>query len=125
MGFDEARLQAIRPGLVTCSISGFGAGGPYRDRPAFDFIAQAMSGFMSTNGRPEDPPLRSGVPISDLVAGLYGALGLTASLLRREKTGAGDHVDVSLTSSLVSMLAYLASTYFATGQAPPRSGNDH
>ena len=125
MGFDEARLQAIRPGLVTCSISGFGAAGPYRDRPAFDFIAQAMSGFMSTNGRPDDPPLRSGLPISDLVAGLYGALGVTASLLRREKTGAGDHVDVSLTTSMVSFLAYLASTYFATGTVPPRSGNDH
>jgi len=125
MGFDEARLQAIRPGLVTCGISGFGADGPYRDRPAFDFIAQAMSGFMATNGRPEDPPLRSGVPVSDLVAGLYGALGVTASLLRREKTGDGDRVDVSLTTAMVSFLAYLASTYFATGTVPPRSGNDH
>jgi CoA:oxalate CoA-transferase len=125
LGFDAARLQAIRPGLVTCSISGFGADGPYRDRPAFDFIAQAMSGFMSTNGRPDDPPLRSGLPISDLVAGLYGALGVTASLLRREKSGAGDHVDVSLTNSMISLLAYLASNYFATGAAPPRAGNDH
>jgi CoA:oxalate CoA-transferase len=125
MGFDEARLQAIKPGLVTCGISGFGAHGPYRDRPAFDFIAQAMSGFMSTNGRADDPPLRSGLPISDLVAGLYGALGVTASLLRREKTGEGDHVDVSLTNSMISFLAYLASTYFATGTVPPRAGNDH
>src|SRR5262249_27851287 len=101
MGFDDAVLQAIRPGLVTCSISGLGAAAPYRDRPAFDFIAQAMSGFRSTNGRPDEPPLRSGLPISDLVAGLYGALGVTASLLRREKTGAGDRVDVSLTTSMI------------------------
>jgi crotonobetainyl-CoA:carnitine CoA-transferase CaiB-like acyl-CoA transferase len=125
MGFDETALQVIRPGLVTCSITGFGADGPYRDRPAFDFIAQAMSGFMSTNGRPDEPPLRSGLPISDLVAGLYGAFGVTAALLRREKTGSGDHVDVSLTNSMISMLAYIASTYFATGEAPPRTGNDH
>ncbi len=125
LGFGAERLQALRPGLVTCSISGFGASGPYRDRPAFDFIAQAMSGFMSVNGRAEDPPLRTGLPISDLVAGLYGALGVTAALLRREQTGRGEHVDVSLTNSMISLLAYIASHYFATGEVLPRTGNDH
>ncbi|MEQ1611369.1 MAG: CoA transferase [Hyphomicrobiaceae bacterium] len=125
LGFSEARLQELRPGLVTASISGFGADGPYKDRPAFDFIAQAMSGFMSTNGREEDPPLRAGPPISDLVAGIYTALGVTAALLGRERHGGHEHVDVSMTSGMVSLLAYLASNYFATGEIPVRSGNDH
>ncbi len=128
LGLTQARLDELRPGLVTCSISGFGANGPYRDRPAFDFIAQAMSGFMSVNGRDSDPPLRTGLPISDLVAGLYGALGVTAALLRREREGsgtAGEHVDVSLTNSMISLLAYIASRYFSTGDVLPRTGNDH
>ncbi len=125
LGFDDARLRALRPGLVTCSINGFGSSGPYRDRPAFDFIAQAMSGFMSVNGRPDDPPLRSGVPISDLISGLYAALSVTASVLRARATGQGQRTEVSLTNALVSMLAYIASDYFETGSVPPRSGNDH
>lgn len=125
LGFDADRLQAIRPGLVTCSVTGFGPDGPYRDRPAFDFIAQAMSGFMSVNGRPGDPPLRTGLPISDLVSGIYGALGVCAALMRRERTGESDHVDVSLTNSMISLLAYVASHYFATGEVLPRTGNDH
>ena len=125
LGFTRARLEELRPGLVTCSITGFGSDGPYRDRPAFDFIAQAMSGFMSVNGRADDPPLRTGLPISDLVAGMYAAFGVTAALLRREQTGQGDHVDVSLTNSMISLLAYIASHYFATGEILPRTGNDH
>ena len=125
MGFDSARLKTLRPSLVVCSINGFGSAGPYRDRPAFDFIAQAMSGFMSVNGNADDPPLRSGLPISDLVAGLYAALAITAALRRAQATGEGQAVEVSLTNGLVSMLAYIATNYFATGVIPPRAGNDH
>jgi CoA:oxalate CoA-transferase len=125
MGFDADRIKALRPSLVTCSINGFGSTGPYRDRPAFDFIAQAMSGFMSVNGSPDDPPLRSGVPISDLIAGLYAALAITAAVQRARATGQGQAAEVSLTNGLVSMLAYIATNYFATGAAPARSGNDH
>jgi CoA:oxalate CoA-transferase len=125
MGFDDARLKALRPSLVVCSINGFGSSGPYKDRPAFDFIAQAMSGFMSVNGGPDDPPLRSGVPISDLVAGLYAALSIAAAVPHARKTGQGQLVEVSLTNGLVSFLSYIATNYFATGVAPPRSGNDH
>ena len=125
LGFDAERLRELNPELVVCAISGFGPDGPYRDRPAFDFIAQAMSGFMGSNGRAEDPPLRSGMPISDLVAGLYGALGVVSALMRRQRGGGGERVDVSLTSSMVSLLAFLASDYFATGKVVPRSGNDH
>jgi len=125
MGFTAARLCQLRPSLVTCAINGFGSSGPYRDRPAFDFIAQAMSGFMSVNGGPDDPPLRSGVPISDLVAGLYAALSIAAAVPKARATGHGQNVEVSLTSGLVSLLAYIATNYFATGMAPQRSGNDH
>ena len=125
LGFDEQHLQALNPKLVTCSINGFGSTGPYRDRPAFDFIAQAMSGFMSVNGRPDDPPLRSGLPISDLVAGLYAALSITAALHPAQATGQGQRTEVSLTNAMVSLLAYIATNTFATGTTPARSGNDH
>jgi CoA:oxalate CoA-transferase len=125
MGFDAERLKTLQPKLVVCSINGFGGDGPYRDRPAFDFIAQAMSGFMSVNGNADDPPLRSGLPISDLVAGLYAALAITAALRRAQATGDGQAVEVSLTNGLISLLAYIATNYFATGVVPPRAGNDH
>lgn len=125
VGFDAARLKVLQPKLVVCSINGFGSDGPYRDRPAFDFIAQAMSGFMSVNGNADDPPLRSGLPISDLIAGLYAALATTAALRRAQATSEGQAVEVSLTNGLISLLAYIATNYFATGVIPPRAGNDH
>ena len=125
LGFDDGRLKALRPSLVVCSINGFGSSGPYKDRPAFDFIAQAMSGFMSVNGGAGDPPLRSGLPISDLVAGLYAALSIAAAVPRAKATGQGQRAEVSLTNGLVSLLSYIATNYFATGTAPARSGNDH
>ena len=125
MGFDAARLKALNPGLVTCSLSGFGNTGPYRDRPSFDFIAQAMSGFMSVTGTADGPPLRAGPPIADLVAGLYGAIGVCASLVRKGRTGQGDSVGASLNSGIISLLAFLAANHFATGEEPGRTGNDH
>lgn len=125
MGFGDAALQALRPDLIHCSINGFGMSGPYRDRPAFDFIAQAMSGFMSLNGGENDPPMRAGPPVSDLVAGMNGALGVLAALLRRERTGRGDAISVSLMSSMIGLLSFQAANYFASGELPPRTGNDH
>ncbi len=125
LGFGAERLKELRPSLVTCAINGFGSTGPYKDRPAFDFIAQALSGFMSVNGRADDPPLRSGLPISDLVAGLYAALSITASVVRARETGKGQQTEVSLTNGMVSMLSFIATNYFASGIVPPRSGNDH
>ena len=125
IGFGDARLKALRPSLVICSIDGFGSTGPYKDRPAFDFIAQAMSGFMSVNGGPDDPPLRSGLPISDLVAGLYAALSIAAAVPNARATGLGQRTEVSLTNGMVSLLSFIATNYFATGTAPARSGNDH
>ena len=125
LGFDDDRLKALRPSLVVCSINGFGSTGPYKDRPAFDFVAQAMSGFMSVNGGADDPPLRSGLPIRDLVAGLYAALSIAVAVPRAKATGQGQRAEVSLTNGLVSLLSYIATNYFATGAAPARSGNDH
>jgi crotonobetainyl-CoA:carnitine CoA-transferase CaiB-like acyl-CoA transferase len=125
MGFGEARLRQLKPDLVYCNISGFGTTGPYRDRPSFDFIAQAMSGFMSVTGTPDGPPLRAGPPLADLVAGLHGALGICAALVRRGHTGRGDTVGASLNNGLISLLSFLAANYFASGEEPRRTGNDH
>lgn len=125
IGFDQARLDALNPGLVTCNITGFGSSGPYRERPSFDFIAQAMSGLMSTTGEPEGAPMRAGPPIADLVAGLEGALGVCAALVRRGRTGRGEAVGASLNNAMIGMLGFLAANYFATGEPPARSGNDH
>src|SRR3954469_407395 len=125
MGFDEARLKELKPDLVYANISGFGTSGPYRDRPSFDFIAQAMSGFMAVTGPAGGEPMRAGPPIADLVAGLYGAIGVCAALVRRGRTGSGDTVGASLNNGLISLLAYLAANHFATGEEPRRAGNDH
>ena len=126
MGFDEARLQALNPALVVTSVNGYGSSGPYVERPAFDFIAQAMSGFMSTTGPPGEP-MRAGPPISDLVAGLYAAFGTVSALLARERgtTAGGQRLEASLMNGLISMLAYASASYLATGQVPERTGNDH
>jgi len=125
MGFDDARLEAINPRLVVTSISGYGATGPYADRPAFDFVIQAMSGFMSVNGERDGPALRSGLPITDLVAGLYAAFGVVGALRAREHNGRGQRVESSMMNGIMSMFAYLASDFLATGRAGERCGNDH
>ncbi|HVF65981.1 MAG TPA: CoA transferase [Casimicrobiaceae bacterium] len=125
IGFGRDALQRIKPDIISAHVTGFGLDGPYRDRPAFDFIAQAMSGFMSVNGAEGDPPMRAAPPITDLVAGAYAAIGVCAALVRRERTGLGEEVATSLTDSMVSTLSFLASHYFATGEEPRRTGNDH
>ena len=125
MGFDEGRLEQLNPRLITASVNGYGSTGPYVDRPAFDFIAQAMSGFMAVNGDPDGPPRRAAPPVSDLIAGLYAAFGVTSALEARHRTGRGQKVESSLTGGLMSMMAYLSAEYFATGRNPTRTGNDH
>jgi crotonobetainyl-CoA:carnitine CoA-transferase CaiB-like acyl-CoA transferase len=125
MGFDEASLERINPRLIVASINGYGSTGPYADRPTFDFVVQAMSGFMSTNGGVEHPALRSGPPITDLVAGLYAAFGIVCAVRARELTGRGQRVDAGMMTSMLSMFAYLTSDYLATGQLATRTGNDH
>jgi crotonobetainyl-CoA:carnitine CoA-transferase CaiB-like acyl-CoA transferase len=125
MGFGRDALREIRPDLVIARVTGYGMDGPYAQRPAFDFIAQAMSGFMSVTGEPDGPPMRAGPPISDLVAGAYAAMGVLAALVRRDRTGRGEEVSTALTDSMVSLLAYLATNWFAARRRPQRSGNDH
>ena len=125
MGFGREALSRIKPDLVSCNVTGFGLDGPYVDRPSFDFIAQAMSGFMSVNGEPDGAPMRAAPPISDLIAGAYAAMGILAALVRRSRTGKGEEVTTALTDSLTSMMAFLATNYFATGKLPVRTGNDH
>lgn len=125
MGFGREALRALKPDIVSCHVTGFGLDGPYRDRPSFDFIAQAMSGFMSVNGDVDGPPMRAAPPVSDLIAGAYAAMGICAALVRRSRTGEGEEVATALTDSMTSMLAFLATNFFATGRLPLRTGNDH
>lgn len=123
MGLSEGELAKISPDLIVCHVSGFGADGPYAQRPAFDFIAQAMSGFMSVNGDEDSPGYRSGLPISDLVVGLYGALGVVSRLAGQRK--GVQSVDVALTDSMISLLSFHAADYLAVDKTPTRTGNDH
>lgn len=127
MGLSHTELNDINPNLIVCHISGFGADGPYAQRPAFDFIAQALSGFMSVNGTEDGPGLRSGLPVSDLVVGLYGALGVVSRLVGRtsQESSGVQSVDISLTDSMVSLLSFIAANYLASGKPPKRHGNDH
>jgi len=126
MGFGEARLRELNPDLVVCGINGYGSTGPYADRPSFDFIAQAMSGFMSVNGREGEEPMRAAMPISDLVAGLYAAFGVACALAARRGSAArGQRVEASMVNGLISLMAYLSANYLATGELPPRTGNEH
>ena len=125
MGFDDETLKLINPRLIRASVNGFGSKGVMSDRPAFDFIAQALTGFMSVNGTEETGPMRAAMPISDLVAGLYCAFGIVCALQARSRNNEGQRVEASLTSSLVSMMAYLSSESFVKGKAPNKSGNNH
>jgi CoA:oxalate CoA-transferase len=125
MGFDQARLKQLNPKLIVGSVNGYGSTGPYVDRPSFDFIAQAMSGFMSLTGEIDGEPMRAAPPMADLIAGLYCAFGLVTALAARYRTGEGQYIESSLNNSLISMMAFLSAEYFATGKPPARSGNNH
>jgi CoA:oxalate CoA-transferase len=125
LGLGYEALSALNPGLIYSGITGFGKTGPYKDRPAFDFIAQAMSGFMSLNGDSSMPYLRAGIPISDTIAGLYSAFGILAALRERERTGRGQEIQTAMVDGLISMFTFASGAYFATGKLPPRNGNDH
>ena len=125
LGLDYEALRKVNPGIVYCGISGFGKDGPYHLRPAFDFIAQGISGFMSVNGFPDREPVRTGIPISDSVAGIYAAFGILVALMARQRTGKGQEVQTALVDGMVSILSLQAEKYFATGKVSERGGNDH
>lgn len=122
---DYASLSEANPALVYCSITGFGQDGPRRDEPGYDFVIQAMSGFMSLTGEPDGEPMKHGTSVSDLACGLWSANAVQAALLMRHRTGKGQWIDMSLLDCSVGLLANQAMTYFATGQNPPRMGNAH
>ena len=125
LGFDYDATAARHPHLVYASISGFGQDGPKRDRPGYDAVVQAEGGLMSVTGAPEGPPFRLGVAISDLVAGLLAAQGVTLALLARHRTGRGQQVDIGMLDGVAALLSYQASIFFATGNVPSRLGNRH
>ncbi len=118
-------LAAVNPRIITCSITGFGQTGPANDRPAFDMVAQAMGGGMSITGLPDGPPIRAGVPITDLGGGLMGVIGILAAVVAREQTGRGQHVDISMLDTQISLLNYMATVYLLSGEIPARMGNAH
>jgi crotonobetainyl-CoA:carnitine CoA-transferase CaiB-like acyl-CoA transferase len=125
LGIDYPSLKALNPRLVYASISGFGQGGPYRDRPGFDQIAQGMGGLMSVTGLPEQGPVRAGIPIADLSAGLYCALGIMIALLEREVSGEGQWVETSLLAAQIAMLDFQAARWLVAKEVPGQAGNDH
>lgn len=124
-GLDYASLRAVNPRLVYCSITGFGQTGPYAARAGYDYLIQGMAGLMSITGEPDGAPQRVGVAVTDLFTGLYGVIGVQAALAQREKTGLGQHLDMSLMDSAVSVLANQAMNFMVTDKAPERTGNYH
>jgi crotonobetainyl-CoA:carnitine CoA-transferase CaiB-like acyl-CoA transferase len=118
-------LRAVNPRLVYCSISGFGATGPYANRAGYDLIAQGMSGIMSVTGDEDGPPAKAGIPLSDLAAGLFGAYGILCALEHRERTGQGQLVDTSLLEAALALTQWEATEYWAAGRVPKRLGSAH
>lgn len=125
LGVDYETLSRDNPRLVYGSISGFGQDGPYRDRPGYDQIVQGMSGLMWLTGTPETAPLRIGIPIGDLLAGYFCAMGILAALIERARSGRGQHVTTSLLEALAGSLSFQAVKYLNTGEVPPPVGNHH
>jgi crotonobetainyl-CoA:carnitine CoA-transferase CaiB-like acyl-CoA transferase len=124
-GLDYPSLRAINPGLVYCSITGFGQDGPYASRAGYDFIIQGMGGIMSLTGEPDGEPQKTGVAFADLFTGLYATVAVLAALRERDRTGIGAHLDLALLDSQVAVLANQALNWMASGKVPHRMGNGH
>ena len=124
-GFSYDELKCIREDIIYCTITGYGYTGPYRDRPGYDFMAQAQAGFMSVNGPVEGEPYRAGVAIADLAAGIFASNAIVAALFARERVGKGQRIDISLLDSMVALMSYVASNYLVSGEVPQRYGNAH
>src|SRR4029079_12406669 len=127
LGYDD--LHGVHPRLIYCSVTGFGQTGPYRERPGYDFMIQGMGGMMSVTGEPDGAPgggpQRAGVPIADIITGMYASIAICAALAHRAETGAGQHLDLALLDSQIALLAYQNTNFFATGKPPKRIGNLH
>jgi formyl-CoA transferase len=124
-GLDYASLKALHPGLIYCSITGFGQDGPYAPRAGYDLMVQAMSGMMSITGQPEGGPTRVGVALTDLFTGVYATSAILAALEVRNRTGAGQHIDMALLDVGMAILANQAAGFLNTGAVPLRQGNAH
>lgn len=122
---DQATLEQINPRIITCTITGFGETGPAKDWTAFDMVSQAMGGGMSITGVEGMAPQRSGIPIGDLGGGLNGVIGILAAVIARQSTGRGQHVDISMLDSQISLHNYVGTMYFLSGDKPARNGNEH
>jgi crotonobetainyl-CoA:carnitine CoA-transferase CaiB-like acyl-CoA transferase len=125
LGADYETLAAINPRIILGSVSGFGQDGPYADRPGFDQVAQGMGGLMSITGEPDGGPMRVGIPIADLCAGMFCAQGVLLALLEREQTDKGQWVKTSLLEAQIQMLDFQAARYLKDGEVPVSAGNDH
>jgi crotonobetainyl-CoA:carnitine CoA-transferase CaiB-like acyl-CoA transferase len=125
LGLAYQQVKLVNPRLVYCSISGFGQNGPYRMLPGFDQVLQGMGGLMSITGEAGGPPVKVGVPIADITAGMFAAYGIAIALFTREKTGSGQMVDISLLDGQVALLTYRAGSFFASGEIPERIGSGH
>ncbi len=125
LGIDYSVMREANPRLIYASISGFGEDGPYRDRPGFDQIAQGLGGFMSITGLPGQGPVRAGIPIADLCAGIFCAQGVLLALIEREKSGQGQWVTTSLLAAQIFMLDFQASRWLNLGEVPQQAGNNH
>ncbi len=128
-GLDYGALSKINPRLIYCSVTGFGQSGPYRERPGYDFMIQGMGGMMSVTGEPDGVPgggpQRAGVPIADIITGMYASIAVCAALAHRAQSGVGQHLDLALLDAQIALLAYQNTNYFATGKPPGRIGNLH
>ncbi len=125
LGIDYETLSQTNPGLVYASISGFGQDGPYAKRPGFDQIAQGMGGLMSITGKPGEGPMRVGIPLADLTAGLFAAQGILIALMERQRSGKGQWIQTSLLQAQVFMLDFQAARYLMDGDIPKQAGNNH
>ena len=125
LGLSASQLREQKPALIWCSISGFGQNGPYRDKPAYDIIVQALSGGMSLTGARDGVSVRAGIPLADLAAGMYASSAILAALHRRSRTGQGDVIDISMLDCQAAMLCYQAAYYLHSGVVPGRQGREH
>jgi CoA:oxalate CoA-transferase len=122
---DYAALSTQNPRIITCTVSGFGSDGPNHERPAFDQVTQAAGGGMSITGTDHTHPMRAGIPIGDLGGGMFGVMGILAALYERGHSGRGQHVDISMLDAQISLLNYMATMYFLSGEDPYPIGNSH
>lgn len=125
LGLDYEALSAVNPRLIYCSISGFGQTGPYKDKPGYDLLVQAMGGLMSITGAPDGEPMKVGVAVADILTGLYAVVAILAALNERRSSDKGQHIDLALLDVQIATLANQGMNFLASGKAPPRHGNAH